>query len=96
MTVTKDNLTNSIQKRLELPKSRSAELIESFFEIIKETLESGQDILISGFGKFCVKDKTERRGRNPRTGRDKMLESKRIVAFKCSRVLKDKLNGGRR
>ncbi len=60
---------------------------------MKSTLVNGEDILISGFGKFCVKDKTDRRGRNPSTGEDMMLEARRIVTFKCSRPLKQKLNG---
>jgi len=60
---------------------------------MKNTLENGEDILISGFGKFCVKDKKERRGRNPQTGEDKMLGARRVVTFKCSGVLKDKING---
>jgi integration host factor subunit alpha len=52
-------------------------------------------VLISGFGKFCVKEKNERRGRNPQTGNDLMLEARRIVHFRCSSVLKDNLNGNR-
>jgi integration host factor subunit alpha len=61
-------------------------------EIIKRTLESGEDVLVSGFGKFCVKTKRERRGRNPATGEDMMLEPRRIVTFNCSRKLRDKIN----
>ena len=93
MTLTKTQLIGSIQKSLGLPKSRSAELVGSLLEIMKSTLVNGEDILISGFGKFCVKDKTDRRGRNPSTGEDMMLEARRIVTFKCSRPLKQKLNG---
>ena len=74
-------------------KNKSIELVGSLLEIIKSTLESGEDILISGFGKFCVKDKNERRGRNPQTGEDKMLGARRVVIFKCSGVLRDKING---
>jgi len=76
-----------------MPKSRSFGLVGSLFEIMKATLVSGEDILISGFGKFCVKDKNDRRGRNPSTGEDMMLEARREVTFKCSRPLKQKLNG---
>jgi integration host factor subunit alpha len=93
MTLTKAQLTDSIHKGLRLPKSRSFELIKSLFEIMKTTLGSGEDILISGFGKFCVKDKNDRRGGNPSTGEDMMLEARRIVSFKCSVPLKQKLNG---
>jgi integration host factor subunit alpha len=95
MTLTKDHLINSIHNHLDLPKTRSVELIDSILEIIKKTLENGEDMLISGFGKFCVKEKKERRGRNPQTGEDLMLGSRRIVHFKCSSVLKDKLKGNR-
>ncbi len=93
MTLTKAQLTGSIHKGLGLPKSRSVELVGSLFEIIKATLANGEDILISGFGKFCVKDKNDRRGRNPLTGEDMMLEARRVVTFRCSRPLKQKLNG---
>jgi integration host factor subunit alpha len=65
MTITKAHFTDSIHKGLGLPKSRSFGLVMSIFEIMKATLGSGEDILISGFGKFCVKDKNDRRGRNP-------------------------------
>lgn len=60
---------------------------------MKNTLASGEDILISGFGKFCVKRKSERRGRNPVTGDDLMQPAGRVVAFKCSGKLREKING---
>jgi integration host factor subunit alpha len=60
--------------------------------IIKRTLESGEDVLISGFGRFCVKEKRKRRGRNPAAGDDMMLEPRRVVTFKCSGKLRDKIN----
>jgi integration host factor subunit alpha len=93
MTITKAHITDSIRKGLGMPKSRSFELLKSLFEIMKSNLASGDDILISGFGKFCVKDKNDRRGRNPSTGEDMMLEARRVVTFKCSRPMKQKLNG---
>ena len=93
MTLTKAHLTDSIRKGLGMPKSKSSELIKSLFEIMKATLASGEDILISGFGKFCVKDKNDRRGRNPSTGEDMTLEARKVVTFKCSLPLKQKLNG---
>ena len=68
-------------------------MIETLLEILKSTLESGEDVLISRFGKFCVKEKHERRGRNPATGKDMMLEPRRVVTFRCSRQLRDKING---
>ncbi len=95
MTLTKDHIITSVQNHVGLSKTRSIELVENLLEIIKESLESGEDVLISGFGKFCVKEKKERRGRNPQTGEDLMLGPRRIVNFKCSSALKDKLNGNR-
>ena len=68
-------------------------MIETLLEIVKRTLESGEDVLISRFGKFCVKEKHERRGRNPATGEDMMLDPRRIVTFRYSRQLRDKING---
>jgi integration host factor subunit alpha len=93
MTLTKDHIINTIHDQLDLTKNRSAQLVESILEIMKTTLENGEDMLISGFGKFCVKDKRERRGRNPQTGEDLMLGSRRVVIFKCSKVLREKING---
>jgi integration host factor subunit alpha len=68
-------------------------VVELFLEIIKKTLENGEDILISGCGKFCVKEKKEGKGRNPQTGNDMMLGERRVVTFKCSGRLKNKING---
>ena len=96
MTITRAHLTDSVHNRLGFPKAKSAGLVESVFEIMKNTLENGEDILISGFGKFCIKGKRDRRGRNPWTGEDMVLGSRQIVTFKCSGALKDRLNGGKR
>jgi integration host factor subunit alpha len=93
MTLTKAQLIDGIYRRIDLPKSRAAEVVETLLEVAKKTLEEGEDVLISGFGKFCVKEKDARRGRNPQTGDDLTLESRRVVTFKCSRALKDKING---
>ena len=93
MTITKAHLTHSVHIRLGLTKTKSAELVDSFFETIKATLEEGEDILLTRFGKFSTKEKRDRRGRNPSTGEEMMLESRRVVTFKCSAVLKDKMNG---
>ena len=93
MTMTKEVLVDSIEDHLHLPKIKSNEVFESLMEIIKSTLESGEDVLISGFGKFCVKDKNKRRGRNPATGEDKMMRARRVVVFKYSGILKDMING---
>ena len=92
MALTKNHVKSALNARLELPKTKSAELVETLLEIIKRTLENGEDVLISGFGKFSVKRKKERRGRNPQTREDLVLESRRVVTFKCSPVLRDKIN----
>ena len=92
MTLTKARIVESIQNEIDITKGKSAEVFETFLELIKSTLESGEDALISGFGKFCVKEKNERRGRNPATGNDLMLKPRRVVTFKCSGRLRDKLN----
>ena len=94
MSITKAHLADSIHNRLGLPKNQSIQTVESILEIIKRTLENGEDVLITGFGKFYVKEKKKRRGRNPATGEDLMLGSRRVVGFKCSGKLRDKMNVG--
>jgi integration host factor subunit alpha len=93
MTVTKNSLAQCLQKDCDLSKKQSSQVIETLIEEMKRSLERGEDVLISGFGKFCVKDKKPRRGRNPQTEEDLMLGARRVVTFKCSGVLKEKLNG---
>ncbi len=93
MTLTKAKIIDVIHNQLGYPKNKSAELLEILLEIIKGTLEKGEDVLISGFGKFCVKDKQERRGRNPATGSDMILDKRRVVTFRCSHLLRSKING---
>ncbi len=93
MTLTKANIVEEVAEQNGYPKNQSVEMIETLLEILKSTLESGEDVLISRFGKFCVKEKHERRGRNPATGKDMMLEPRRVVTFRCSRQLRDKING---
>jgi integration host factor subunit alpha len=63
-------------------------------EIMKSAMESGDDVLVSGFGKFSVKEKAKRKGRNPTTGEDAILSAPRVVTFKCSGKLREKVNGG--
>ncbi|MBF0121466.1 MAG: integration host factor subunit alpha [Desulfobacterales bacterium] len=90
LTLTKAHIIKEIQNNL--PKLNSAEVVEKLLYIIKSKLESGEDVLISGFGKFCVKDKKERKGRNPSTGEDMILKARRVITFKCSGKLRDKVN----
>jgi len=93
MTLTKAHIIESVSSQTGLTKKQSIETVETLLEIIKNTLESGEDVLVSGFGKFCVKAKKERRGRNPATGDDLMLAPRKVVIFKCSGKVRDKING---
>jgi integration host factor subunit alpha len=93
MTITKADIVEDVHKEFGLSRTQCLEIVETLLEIIKSSLESGEDILVSGFGKFCVNHKHERRGRNPATGEDMMIEQRRIVTFKCSGMLRDRMNG---
>ena len=93
MTLTKAKIVEAVATQNGYPKNQSFEIIETLLEIIKRTLESGEDFLVSRFGKFCVKTKHKRRGRNPSTGEDMMLEPRRVVTFNCSHKLRDRING---
>jgi integration host factor subunit alpha len=73
MTLTKSDIVESISNHLGFTRKQSSEIVETLLEVIKSTLESGEDVLVSGFGKFRVRDKKERRGRNPAAGDDLML-----------------------
>jgi integration host factor subunit alpha len=93
MSLTKKDIVEQVYNELGFPRNQSVEIVESLLEIIKATLESGDDVLVSGFGKFTVRDKQERKGRNPATGEDLMLKPRRVVTFKWSGTLRDKVNG---
>ncbi len=91
MALTKSDIVSRVND-LGFTQKRSAEVVESLLEIIKRRLEDGEDVLVSGFGKFCVKAKRPRRGRNPATGEDLMLDRRKVVTFKCSGKLREKIN----
>ena len=93
MALTKAQIIEEIRTNNGLTRKQSNETVETFLEIIKSTLESGEDVMISGFGKFCVKQKAERKGRNPATGEDMILAPRKVVTFKCSGKLRDKIIG---
>ncbi|UCD31264.1 MAG: integration host factor subunit alpha [Desulfobacterales bacterium] len=93
MALTKDQIIEDIMHGNGYTKNQATDAVEKLLEIIKSTLESGEDVMVTGFGKFCVKKKKERKGRNPATGEDMMLEPRKVVTFKCSGKLRDKLNG---
>ena len=92
MAFTKSDIVTAVHE-LCFTKKKSVDIIEALLEIIKGTLEKSQDVLISGFGKFCVKNKSHRRGRNPATGQDLILRERRVITFKCSGKLRSKING---
>ena len=93
MAETKNDIVAAVHE-LGFTKKKSVEIIETLLEIIKGSLEKNEDVLISGFGKFCVKEKNQRRGRNPATGDGMMLPARKVVTFKCSGRLRDRMNGG--
>ena len=95
MTLTKSHLIDAIAEQNGFTKKKSTETVETILELIKLELATGDDVLISGFGKFCVKEKGERRGRNPSTGEDMIMRSRKVVTFKCSGKLRDRVNGER-
>ena len=95
MALTKEDIITNVYNQVGLSKKQSRSVVETLLEIIKSRLEDGEDLLISGFGKFVVKDKTARRGRNPQTTEDLQLRARRVVVFKTSGVLRNKMNENR-
>lgn len=96
MSLTKAGIVSQLTNNLGFTRKQATNTVEALLELIKSTLESGDDVLVSGFGKFCVKTKNERRGRNPATGGDMMLKGRKVVTFKCSGKLRGKINSNRR
>jgi integration host factor subunit alpha len=94
-TLTKARIIDEVAERNGFTRKKSIETVEILLELIKQSLESGEDVLISGFGKFCVKNKKKRRGRNPATGKDMWLKPRKVVTFQCSGILREKINLGR-
>ena len=91
MTLTKSDIVDDLAKT-GFTRKRTVEILENLLEVIKQNLEKGEDVLISGFGKFCVRKKGKRRGRNPATGDDLVLSERKVVTFTCSPVLRKKIN----
>jgi integration host factor subunit alpha len=92
MALTKSDIVAKVHE-LGFTKKKSVDTVESLLEIIKSTLAQGDNVLVSGFGKFCIKDKKQRRGRNPATGSDLILRERKVVTFKCSGKLRNRING---
>ena len=93
MAMTKSDIIKQVEA-LGFNRKKSTSILENLLEIIKSNLSSGEDVLISGFGKFCVKEKSPGRGRNPATGEDLILEARRVVTYKSSGKLRKKINAG--
>lgn len=90
--MTKADIFDKVQVGVGMTRKESAEMVEAVFSIMKSTLETGENLKISGFGSFIVKKKADRRGRNPQTGESITIEARRILTFKPSGVLRDALN----
>jgi len=93
LALTKQTIIEKVSEKIAQSPSEAKDTIETLLEIMKSTLASGEDVMISGFGKFQVNEKAPRKGRNPATGREMMLDSRRVVVFKCAGVLRDQING---
>jgi integration host factor subunit alpha len=92
MALTKDKLIARLQAQIGMTNSESRQIVERLLEIMKSTIADGEDLLISGFGKFHVRKKSERRGRNPQTTKSLMLRARRVVVFKTSGILRGRMN----
>jgi len=95
MTLKKEDIVSLLYDRTGITKAESKQAVEALFDIMKETLERGQDVKVSGFGKFQVKEKRARRGRNPRTGDEMTLNERRVLVFRTSPVLRMRINSGK-
>jgi len=93
VALTKTDIVELIAEKNDFGPAEAKEALEELIEIIKATLASGEDLMISGFGKFQVNEKKPRKGRNPATGNSMMLDKRRVVTFKCAGKLKDRING---
>ena len=92
MALTKDKMVSRLQTQLGLTKQESRQAVERLFEVMKDTLANGEDLLISAYGKFSVRQKNARRGRNPQTKDALMLQARKVLVFKASGVLRKRMN----
>ncbi|MEG3641349.1 integration host factor subunit alpha [Magnetococcus sp. PR-3] len=95
MTMTKADIVQTVYQRLGLSKKESADIVESVFELIRNQLESGDPVKISGFGNFTMREKNPRQGRNPKTGEEVEISARRVVTFKASQILLNRVNNGK-
>lgn len=92
MALTKTDIVKAVQEANNITKKEAGDTVEILLEIIKGALASGEDVLVSGFGKFMVRQKGERMGRNPETGARMMISPRKVVTFKCSGKLRENVN----
>ena len=92
MSLTKKEIIMKINEEIGIPKKDCVRIVESLFDIIKDDLDKWNPVMISGFGKWTVKAKKKRKGRNPKTGKEMIIDARRVVTFKPSNVLRDKVN----
>lgn len=93
MTTTKADIVERIYERIGFSRKEAGEVVDSVFELMKQSLEEGEKVKISGFGSFVVHDKNPRRGRNPQTGEAIVIRARRVLGFKASPILKTSMNG---
>src|SRR5262250_2863673 len=92
MTMTKADIVERIYEKVGFSKKEATEVVESIFEVVKQRLEQGEKVKISGFGNFIVHEKRPRKGRNPQTGEEIVISGRRVLTFKASQVLKSTIN----
>jgi integration host factor subunit alpha len=92
MSITRADIVDAVYEKFGISKRDSFRIVESLFDIIKDELEKGDNVMVSGFGKWTVKAKRERKGRNPQTGKELRIDARKIVTFKPSYVLRDAVN----
>lgn len=90
--MTKADIIENTYEKVGISKKETAKVVQSIFDIIKETLEGGENVKVSGFGNFMVRQKKTRRGRNPQTGEEIEISARKVITFKPSNVLKDLIN----
>ncbi|RLL53269.1 integration host factor subunit alpha [Mariprofundus sp. EBB-1] len=91
--MTKSEIAKIVHERVGLTKKESAQIVESVLSVVRNSLEKGENVKLSGFGHFIVRQKHARRGRNPKTGSDITIASRSVVTFRASPLLKQKLIG---
>ncbi len=92
--MTKAEIAQVVHERVGLSKKESGHIVEDILDLIRSTLEAGEDVKISGFGHFMLRDKNVRRGRNPKTGEEIMISARRVVTFRPSNLLIEHINRG--